>query len=153
MKDKLNLTIEEISEKDIAKLTEMMIKLWPDCDYEEEFDHCIEMQKNEDQTAFVAKVDDDYAGFIQLSLRNDYVEGTSSSPVAYIEGIYVEPIHRKLGVAKRLVSMAEDWGRNKNCSEIASDAELDNTSSIEFHTSVGFIEANRVVCFAKKIDV
>jgi aminoglycoside 6'-N-acetyltransferase I len=28
--------------------------------------------------------------FINISLRHDYVEGTSSSPVGYIEGIYVE---------------------------------------------------------------
>lgn len=30
-------------------------------------------------------------GFAQCSLRHDYVEGTSSSPVGYLEGIFVLP--------------------------------------------------------------
>lgn len=34
-----------------------------------------------------AKVENDYVGFIQLSLRMDYVEGTSTTPIAYIEGM------------------------------------------------------------------
>lgn len=39
----------------------------------------------------------------------------------------------------------------EGCDELGSDCELENTLSIEFHNGVGFEEANRLVCFIKKI--
>ena len=92
-----------------------------------------------------------YVGFIYLALRHDFVEGTTSSPVAYIEGIFVEPDYRNRGLASLLVETAEDWGLRNGCKELGSDAELNNLDSIAFHKSAGFKEANRVVCFSKTI--
>lgn len=152
MNNKISLTIEEISEIHISKLAEMVIKLWPDCNYEEEFHNCLKITKAVDQNIFIAKAGDDYIGFIQLSLRTDYVEGTTSTPVVYIEGLYIDPLHRMEGIAHQLVKKAEAWGFEKNCTEIASDTGLTNTNSIEFHKSIGFKEVNRVVCFSKTID-
>ena len=131
----------------------MVIKLWPDCTYEEEFANCLEIMNSISQNIFIAKANDDYIGFIQLSLRTDYVEGTTTSPVVYIEGLYIEPLYRNQGMANRLVRKSEDWGLEQNCTEIASDAELNNTDSIEFHKSIGFKEVNRVVCFSKTISL
>ena len=34
-------------------------------------------------------------GFAQCGMRRDYVEGTNSSPVGYLEGIFVEEPYRK----------------------------------------------------------
>ncbi|WP_445383012.1 aminoglycoside 6'-N-acetyltransferase [Robiginitalea sp. IMCC43444] len=145
------MTIEEISENHIPKITDLAIKLWPGCSYEEEFANCWEILNTDRQNIFVAKAGDDIIGFIQLSLRTDYVEGTTTSPIVYIEGLYIEPSYRNQGVASRLVRKSEDWGLEQNCTEIASDAELNNTGSIDFHKSTGFREVNRIVCFSKTI--
>lgn len=153
MNNTIDFTIEEISEKHISKLTEMVIKLWTDCNYKEEFDNCLKIMKSSNQKIFIAKSGGNYVGFVQLSIRTDYVEGTSSSPVVYIEGLYVEPNYRKQGVAIRLVKKAEIWALEKNCTEIASDTELNNANSIEFHKSIGFKEVNRVVCFSKTLTL
>ena len=48
-----------------------------------------------------------------------------------------------------LVECVEDWGKEKGCSEMASDCELDNYLSVDFHKALGFKEANRLVCFIK----
>lgn len=109
--------------------------------------------KSSNQKIFIAKSGGNYVGFVQLSIRTDHVEGTSSSPVVYIEGLYVEPNYRKQGVAIRLVKKAEIWALEKNCTEIASDTELNNANSIEFHKSIGFKEVNRVVCFSKTLTL
>ena len=84
-------------------------------------------------------------------MRHDYVEGTSSSPVGYLEGIYVLPDHRHEGVARQLLKECERWAKSKGCSEFASDCELTNTESLQFHLNVGFEEANRIICFTKRI--
>ncbi|HEX8602310.1 MAG TPA: GNAT family N-acetyltransferase, partial [Pseudoduganella sp.] len=42
--------------------------------------------------------DNQPAGFVEAALRTDYVNGTSSSPVAFLEGLYVAPAYRRLGI-------------------------------------------------------
>lgn len=91
------------------------------------------------------------AGFAQVQLRHDYVEGTQSSPVGYLEGIYVKKEHRRRGAAGKLLRECERWAKEKGCTEFASDCELSNTQSLEFHLGVGFSEANRIICFTKKL--
>lgn len=76
-------------------------------------------------------------------------EGTHSSPVGYLEGIFVVPEYQHKGYAKELFHECELWAKEKGCSEFASDCELDNTNSFNFHIAMGFEEANRVICFRK----
>ena len=86
-----------------------------------------------------------------MGVRVDYVEGTKSSPVGYLEGIYIQEKYRLKGYARELVKACEEWAKNKGCSEFASDCELTNKESYSFHKKVGFKEANRIICFNKKI--
>lgn len=91
-------------------------------------------------------------GLAEASLRHDYVNGTSSSPVAFLEGIYVHPSWRRHGVARQLVSAVVDWGRSQGCHELASDALLENTASHLMHESLGFEETERVVYFRMSLN-
>ncbi len=91
------------------------------------------------------------AGFAQCSLRQDYVEGTSSSPVGYLEGILAEEKHRSNGYAKELLGACEAWAKDMGCNEFAGDCELNNSESLRFHLFAGFEEANRIICFKKNI--
>jgi len=79
------------------------------------------------------------------------VEGTDSSPVGYLEGIFVEEAYRNKGHAKELLKQCEIWAKDMGCTEFASDCELTNTGSLAFHLKMGFEEANRVICFTKKL--
>lgn len=88
---------------------------------------------------------------MSLSLRHDYVEGAESSPVGYLEGIYVRPGHRKKGIAKELVQFAKEWAKNRGCTELASDCEIGNEASRAFHAKMGFAEANRIICFNMRL--
>ncbi len=90
-------------------------------------------------------------GFINLSLRHEYVPGAIRSPVAYVEGIYVQAAHRHQGVGSRLMTHAEHWARSQGCTQLASDAYLDNTTSHAFHLKSGFQEVERVVAFIKSV--
>ncbi len=96
--------------------------------------------------------DEVIAGFIFLSVRRDYVEGSTSNSTGYVEGIYVKPEYRKLGIAKQLLLEGEKWLKEKGCKQVGSDAYIDNKLSYDFHTSVGFEEAGRLVTFIKDIE-
>jgi aminoglycoside 6'-N-acetyltransferase I len=89
------------------------------------------------------------AGFAEASLRHDYVNGCDTSPVAFLEGIYVVPAFRRQGVARALVAAVEAWGQARGCSELASDADVNNLDSQNMHDALGFVETKRVVYFRK----
>lgn len=89
-------------------------------------------------------------GMVEVSLRN-VVDGCLTSPVGYIEGIFVDADHRGKGVARNLLEQAESWCRSKGCTEIATDAELDNTAAQQFHARMGFEETYRIVEFRKSL--
>ena len=90
-------------------------------------------------------------GFAQCALRTDYVEGTETSPVGYLEGVFIQEAYRRKGYARELLSECEKWAKKKGCREFASDCEAVNDSSFRFHLAVGFGEANRIICFTKKL--
>ena len=90
-------------------------------------------------------------GFVEVSLRSDSVNGTSSSPVGFLEGIYVVPQARRQGIARILVAEAERWATSVGCSEFASDALINNTRSHAMHAALGFEETERVVFFKKTL--
>jgi aminoglycoside 6'-N-acetyltransferase I len=145
------MEIEVASMNNLPTLIELVLELWTECSYEEELENYQSIIDSPDEVCFLAKTQGYYIGFIHLTIRNDYVEGTANSPVAYIEGIYVKPNFQKRGVAKELISVAENWAKQKGLKQIASDTEITNLSSIDFHKKVGFSEVGRIVCFVKDL--
>ena len=137
--------------KDLPILAELACQLWPDNTVGEMCAEMGEILAKPDSAFFLAYVEDVPIGFAQCQLRYDYVEGTDSSPVGYLEGIYVASEYRKHGIARELLSACESWAKTKGCTEFASDCELENTQSLQFHLNVGFEEANRIICFTKKL--
>jgi aminoglycoside 6'-N-acetyltransferase I len=90
-------------------------------------------------------------GLCEISIRREYVNGCLSSPVLYLEGLYVDPTRQRQGYARRLCQTAMDWGRTHGCKEFASDVDLDNTTSLAVHAALGFRETGRVVFFCRSL--
>jgi aminoglycoside 6'-N-acetyltransferase I len=90
-------------------------------------------------------------GLAEASLRTDYVNGTDSSPIAFLEGLYVVPQARRQGVAASLVAAVADWARAVGCRELASDAVVENSVSQVVHWALGFEVTERVVFFRRKL--
>jgi aminoglycoside 6'-N-acetyltransferase I len=89
-------------------------------------------------------------GFIELSIRSR-AEGCATDRVAFVEGWYVEPDHRRRGIGTALMRAAEEWGRASRCTELGSDTQLWNESSIDAHKALGFEEVERLVAFRKAL--
>jgi aminoglycoside 6'-N-acetyltransferase I len=101
--------------------------------------------------AFAAAADDgQLVGFIELYERN-YAEGCSTSPVAYVEGLWVAPEWRRQGIARRLLKAGMDWGRSRGRTEMASDVQLPNVRSQAMHEALGFEETERLVTY--RLDI
>lgn len=128
--------------------------LWPECP---ESEHLSEMAAfAEEPTRFAQFLahssDGTPIGLAEVAVRVDYVNGTESSPVAFLEGLYVVPLHRQLGVARRLVAAVEEWACELGLRELASDTQLHNIESQAMHGALGFTETERVVYFRKVVS-
>lgn len=88
------------------------------------------------------------SGFAEVGTRS-YADECETSPVAFLEGWYVDPDVRRQGAGGALVRAAEAWARERGLTEFASDARLDNTISHEAHRALGFEEVGRIVTFRK----
>ena len=124
------MNVRRAEAADLDAITALALELWPSHEWDELYQEM---------------------AFAQCQLRHDYVEGTETSPVGYLEGIFVRAAMRGKGGAKELLKACERWSASWGCTEFASDCELDNTVSQAFHLKMGFEEASRNIHFAKKI--
>ncbi len=148
----LNFTIRELSEGDLSEWLRLRLLLW---DESTEDDHKSEMvdiiEHNDTQLVAVADFGGGrLGGFLEASIRS-YVEDCQTENVGYLEGWFVEEQFRRLGVGRELVAFAEGWARGKGCTEMASDAEIDNAISLHAHLNLGYAETSRLVHLRKEL--
>ena len=129
----------------------LRLALWPSSVH----DHRDDIEKHfaarpEGSECLVAEVEGVIVGFAEVGLRA-YAEDCVTSPVGYLEGIYVVDSERGRGVGRALVTAGEQWARAKGCTEMASDRELANEASGLFHQALGYEEVERIVCFRKAL--
>ncbi len=143
--------ITPLSSNNIPAAASLALALWPDANYDELVTEFTTLLTTDNNMVSLAYKGEEAIAFVHVSLRSEYVEGTSTSPVGYVEGIYVKPDFRHQQIGKALIQAGEEWALSKGCTEFASDVELHNEASIHFHESMGFTEVNRVVLFAKRL--
>jgi len=91
-----------------------------------------------------------YVGFAEAGER-PYADGCDSSPVAFLEGWYVEPSYRHRYVGAALVQAVEAWARERGLTELASDTLLDNEAGLQAHLHTGFEEVERSIKLRKPL--
>ena len=146
------VTIRPLDESDLAEWLRLRLLLW---DESSEEDHKCEMvdiiEHADSQLVVVADLGGGrLAGFLEASVRS-HVEDCDTDTVGYLEGWFVEENFRQMGVGGRLVKYAEEWARAKGCTEMASDAEIDNLVSLESHVRLGYSETSRLVHLRKEL--
>ncbi len=137
---------------DEAVATAMRQALWPDEDQAELARETLPMLLRHDYAVFGACDEKgNWIGFVEVGQR-DVAESCTTSPVGYVEGLWVDASARRQGVGRALVAAAADWSRSRGYREMASDTNLDNTLSQAVHARLGFAETDRIVTFRISLD-
>lgn len=128
--------------------------LWPDTPgREHEAEMAAFVTEPQRYAQWLARAGDGQAiGLAEASIRSDYVTGCETSPVAFLEGLYVAPARRRHGIARALVDEVARWGAARGCREMASDTQTDNVASQAVHQALGFAEAERTVAYVRALD-
>jgi aminoglycoside 6'-N-acetyltransferase I len=124
--------------------------LWLDADADEHARDMKTIAARGDLVVLAIADDGSAIGFAEAAKRTDWVDGTSGSPVGFLEGLYVASAFRRRGVARALVAAVERWTIEQGLAELASNARLDNAEAHAVHRALGFAETERVVFFCKR---
>ena len=123
--------------------------LWPDCE-QDEVDAVLGVPTCEGIVLVGERDSGGLRGFAEIGLRK-YAEGCDTSPVAYLEGIWIDADSRRRGIASDLVREGEAWARSLGLTEFASDCDIENHASEAFHIAAGFEEVVRSICFRRAL--
>lgn len=153
------MDVRPVEPSDQAEWARMRAALWPDADPDQLAQEVSQFLATPDpvplptlQAAFVCvREAGGLCGFVEVSIR-PYAEGCETNRVGYVEGWYVDPDQRQLGIGRQLIAASEQWARSQGCTEMASDAELDNTLSQQAHQQLGYAEVERSVHFRKSLE-
>ena len=99
--------IKRAEEKDIAAIANLAAMMWSNHSAEELNNEFSDLFMEEEAQFFLKYENDIPVGFAQCQLRHDYVEGTETSPVGYLEGIFVKEGFRHKGYAGALLAECE----------------------------------------------
>ena len=137
--------IEEVNSQNQKEFVKLLQKLWKNANLE----NCKKDAKITKQ--FIYKLNNKYIGFLTCSIKTEYVAGCKSNYVGYLEGVYILPEYRKRGFATELVKHFENWAKSEGSTELASDLEIDNNASLQFHNKMGFEIVEKTVHLKKDI--
>ena len=129
----------------------MRAALWPEQDKAELSRELEELRGRTDFAVFGARRGSAWIGFAEVGART-YAEGCATSPVGFLEGIWVDASARRQGIGRLLVDAAIAWAHAQGYREFGSDTGLDNTVSQWVHLRLGFSEVERLVAFRKDIS-
>ena len=105
--------IRQAAAGDLETLADLALLLWPGHAREALSEELSALLTREDAAFFLLSEGGAPAGFAQCGLRRDYVEGTHTSPVGYLEGIFVKASCRGRGYAAELLPRVRSLGAGK----------------------------------------
>lgn len=148
------MTIRPYQPSDLAEWMRMRRELWPELPADEAAQRadCEALLARSNSIVLVAQRPESLSlcGFLEAGER-EFADGCDTSPVAYLEGWFVDTDLRGKGIGTQLVRAAEAWAVANGYQEFASDALLENIASQQAHTALGFVEVERAVRYAKRL--
>jgi aminoglycoside 6'-N-acetyltransferase I len=133
---------------DYAEWRRMRTALWPS---QTETDMAVWLARSDTAVIIAERAPGALCGFVEVGERTN-ADGCESSPVAYVEGWYVDPDVRRQHIGARLIEAAESFARSRGYRELASDTEWHNVVSQQAHRRLGFEELDRVVLYRKVLS-
>jgi len=146
----MDIKIRCVTQEDKAEWARMRNGIWPDWTDEYLVVDMDEVLASDNDFVIFACDGDKPIGLTEARIK-DHAEGCTTSPVGSLEGWFVEVEYRGKGIVGIMTKAAEDWVREKGCTEVASDTWLENESSIRAHVKMGYVEVERLVHFVKQL--
>ena len=147
-----NFVIRPIGENDLNDWFRLRKLLWDESSDDEHRAEMLDIYRHSDTQLVLAAENSDgkLVGFLEASIR-PFVEDCHTDHVGYLEGWFVEKEFRRYGIGRNLVRRAEQWARRKGCTEMASDSEMGNNTSLQAHLKLGYDISSKLIHLRKDL--
>ena len=144
------MRVSRLKRSQIPNWLRLRAGLWPALLPEEHRRAMTDLLADEDFNAVFVSLDraGRLTGFVEVTLRMS-AEGCTTSPVGYLEALYVVPKARLKGTGRALTDKAEAWAASQGCREMASDAAMDDEDGRRAQARLGYQEVSQLVHFRK----
>ncbi len=148
-----NFAVRPLRETDLDEWFRLRTMLWDELSSAEHQSEMVDIFEHTDSQLILAADlgGGRLCGFLEASIR-PFVEDCQTDQVGYLEGWFVEAEFRRQGIGGKLVQNAEQWARRKGVTEMASDAEIGNETSLKAHQNLGYSETSRLIHLRKELD-
>ena len=147
----MSIKLHTIEEGDFDLWVALRLELWPYHTRQSLLEEAKEIYATSSRGAFLAFYEGSIAGFIECSVRSE-APGCAADRIGYVEGWYVKPEFRGRDIGKTLLERAENWSKQQDCTEMASDTELMKFPlSLEAHTALGYSIVDDKLHFTKAL--
>lgn len=137
---------------DVAAIVDLAKKVWLQNTEEELAEETLSLIKSKNSTIFLAADESVLVGFAHcIAKKSIGFDSKKRTHVAFLEAVYVKPEYSHQGIATELTEKCLEWAKDNKCTEIYSEFETNDTALIGFHKRMGFIHAENVVRYIKKL--
>jgi len=130
----------EIGKKDdligIIKLNEQLNNGNPYSLNENEIQNLWESIENNGIRYFLAKTNGKIIGSLYICIIINLTYNKKS--IGYIENVIVDENYRKKGIGKKLMEMAIEYAKEKNCYKVVLQSGMKRTEAHKFYENIGF---------------
>ena len=145
------MNIRKITKKDKANWMSLRTQLWSRAEPARLEEETNDILKDKGWGLFAVEHEGKLIGFIECSIR-DKAPGCETNRIGYIEGWFIAPAFRNLGLGKKLVEQGEKWAKDSGCREMASDTTSDYPLSPKAHKALGYKEVKRKFFYRKELS-
>ena len=96
---------------------------------------------SEESTIILARINDKCVGFVQLY---PFFSSVNASRLLVLNDLFVDPTHRRMGVAQQLMKSAALLARETNCKGLILETTNDNTKAQSLYEKLGWTEESGV---------
>jgi aminoglycoside 6'-N-acetyltransferase I len=145
--------IRTMDQRDRGVWLQMRGELWPEEPMLQHASAIEDVLQDEQAWGFIAENAAGTAvGFAEVSIRKA-ANGCATSPVPFLEGIWVRDVDRRQRIGAWLIRHVETFLADLGYRELGSDTLIDNLASQHAHIGWGFVETERVVYYRKELAI
>lgn len=144
------LVIRKVLRRDRLVWAHMRMQLWSNYSLKEHLGHLARISTSKKHMAYMAILPEGPIGFAEVSIR-PRANGCTKQPAAFLDGIWIEPEHRRKRIGQALIEHASSDLIAHGFDELWSDAGIRDRQLHVTHDHWGFAETERVVYFRKAL--
>ncbi len=106
------------------------------------------IQQSNDAVWVAARPDSNVVGWIHIAVQRSLLH----EPVLMVEGLVINQSYRGMGIGRRLLTYAEQWGEARGCEAVCVKSNAVRAEAHQFYEHLGYRNVKTQYVFYKSLE-